>query len=100
MFRFVHYARYGQSLDLRGKDLISLLDAPKAKVQKVIPDLKETSAMKKRLMLKSRVRAPNTGEIGDELHEFLDAHQDEFQLKQILFKKGRVMELVMKTGIE
>ena len=95
MFRIVHYAKYDAPLDLRGKDLIGLLDAPKTRAQAVIPDLKETSAMKKRLMLKSKVRAPNTGEIADELHEFLNAHQGEFQLQRILFKKGRVMEFVM-----
>jgi hypothetical protein len=100
MLRIVYYTRYDDPLDLRGKDLISLLDAPKAKAQAVIVALKETSAMKRRLMLKSKVRAPNTGEIADELHEFLDAYQGEFQLKQILFKKGRVMELVMKGGGE
>ena len=96
MLRSYTYAKYTEEMDFLGKDLISLVDGPKAKVKAVIPALREDSEMKRRLGFTRKLQTFNTGEIADEVHEFLNATQGTSRLIHIFFKKGRVIELGIK----
>ena len=79
-------------MDFTGRDLIGLLDAPKAVVQQMIPILLEDQEMRRRWAFTRKLRTFNTGEIADEIHEFHNATQGNFRLTHILFKKGRVIQ--------
>ena len=70
MIRSYLLAKYTDKLDLSDIDLISLSGAPKDAVMAVIPILRDTTDMSRRWGFTSKLRAFNTGEIADEVHEF------------------------------
>ena len=43
------YTKYDEKMDFLGKNLIGLIDAPKAKVKAMIPVLRDASEMEQRL---------------------------------------------------
>lgn len=96
MVRSYLHAQYSEEMDFLGKNLIGLTDAPKAAVKTMIPSLREDSEMRRRWGFTRKLQTYNTGEIADEVHEFLNATQGEFRLTRVLFKKGRVIELCIK----
>ena len=97
MLRSYLYADYSEPMDFTGKNLIGLTDAPKSAVRELIPELREDSEMRRRWGFARKLTTFNTGEVGDEVHEFHSATQGEFRLTRILFKKGRVIELCIKS---
>jgi hypothetical protein len=98
MIRSYLHATYSDQMDFTGKDLVSLTDKPKETVRALIPHLKDAREMKRRWTLTRKLRTFNTGEIADEVHEFLDATMGRFRLKRISLKRGRVIELSLKPG--
>jgi hypothetical protein len=68
----VAYQRYDQPLDLTGKDEMSLLNAPKAKVAALVGPLAAKSEMPM-AQHPTRELTSMTGEIADEVHEFPNA---------------------------
>jgi hypothetical protein len=94
------HATYAEKLDLTGKDLVSLTDRPKEAVRALIPRLKDRREMKRRWTLTGKLRTFNTGEIADEVHEFLNTTTARFRLRRISLKQGRVIELTIKPGTD
>jgi hypothetical protein len=95
MIRLYRYARYRDRLELSGGDLTALSGQPKAMAGSLIPALRETSAMSRRVGLVRTLRAMN-GEIADEVHEFEDVRHGAFRLKRLLLRGGRVIELMYR----
>ena len=79
-------------MDFTGKNLIGLSGVRRDKVRALIPSFSDPSAMRKRWTFTTRLRAYN-GELADEVHEFLNAKQGEYNLKKILLRDGKVIEL-------
>jgi hypothetical protein len=100
MIRSYLHALYTEDLDFTGKNLISLLDAPKQKVKAIITILRDGHQMAKRWTWTRRLRTHDTGEVADEIHEFLNASQGRFRVKQISFKDRRAIEIVMSPKTE
>ena len=75
MLRAYLYFDYSEPMDFTGKNLIGLVDVPKAVVRELIPELREDSEMRKRWGFTRELRTFNTGEIADEVHEFQNATQ-------------------------
>jgi hypothetical protein len=98
MIRSYLHAVYSGEMDFTGKDLVSLTDQPKEAVKALIPCLKDAQELKRRWTLTRKLRTFNTGEIADEVHEFLNAKMGRFRLRRISFKDGRVIELNLKSG--
>src|SRR5262247_266047 len=96
MVRAYLHTQYAEPMDFTGKNLIGLTDAPKDEVRAIIPAFRDASEMQKRWGFTSKLRTFNTGEIADEVHEFLNASQAGLKLTRILLKKGRVIELSIK----
>jgi hypothetical protein len=92
MIRIIRFAKYHRSMDFTGVDLVSLGGIAREKAKATIPALKDPAVMKKRWSLTSNLRAMN-GEIADEVHEFVNATQGTFRLKQVLLRDGRIIEL-------
>jgi hypothetical protein len=92
MIRMIRFTRYDAAMDLSGLDLISLAGASRQGVRVLVPAFRESTTMKKRWSFTRNLRAMN-GEIADEVHEFLNATQGNFKLKQVLLRDGRVIEL-------
>ena len=90
------YTEYAEEMDFLGKNLIGLTDATKAEVKALIPVLRDDSEMQRCSGPASKLQTFSTGEIADEVHEFLNATQGTSKLIRILFKKGRVIELCIK----
>ncbi len=90
------YARYPERVDLTGQNLIRLLDAPRQSLQAAIPTLRDISAMLKTHGSAEAVRTNDTGEIADEVHEFVDGWFAGFKLTRIMLKRGRVIEIDVK----
>jgi hypothetical protein len=96
MIRSYLHAEYRDEMDFTGNNLVSLTDAPKGAVKALIPVLRDAPEMRRRWGFTRKLRTFNTGEIADEVHEFLNATQGDFRLKRIFLKKGRVIELCIK----
>jgi hypothetical protein len=96
MIRSYRYSRYEDEIDLMGKDLISLTDAPREAVKSVIPFLRDPREMRRRWAFTRKLLTYSTGEIADEVHEFLNATQGSSRLKSVFLRKGRVIQLTMK----
>jgi hypothetical protein len=100
MIRSYLHARYAENLDFTGKNLISLLDSPKQKVKAIIPVLMDAPDMTRRWTWTRKLRARDTGDVADEIHEFLNARQGRFRLRQISFKDRCVIQIVMAPEIK
>ena len=70
--RRVHHREYSEAFDLTGKDLISLLDRPKAEVAALIGVIHAKDAMTT-VDLPVESVTSMTGEIADEVHEWPQA---------------------------
>jgi hypothetical protein len=90
------YAKYDEKMDFLGKNLIGLLDAPKAKVKTMIPVLRDESEMEQRSGSAQELQ-DHLGDIADEVHEFLNATQGTSRLLRIRLKQGRVIDLSIKS---
>jgi hypothetical protein len=66
------YANYDEQMDFLGKNLIGLIDAPKAEVKAMIPVLRDESEMEQRSGSAQELQ-DSLGDIADEVHEFLNA---------------------------
>lgn len=92
MLRIYRYARYEDHLDITGQDVLSLSGQPKEMAQSLLPMLRQTSAMSKRLGV-ARVLRTGSGEVADEIHEFDNVRQGKFKLNRLLVREGRVIEI-------
>jgi hypothetical protein len=82
-------------MDFLGKNLIGLVDAPRAKVKAMIPVLRDLSAMEQRSGTAQELQ-DHYGDIADEVHEFLNATQGTGRLLRIRLKEGRVIDMSLK----
>jgi len=90
------YAKYDEKMDFLGKNLIGLIDAPKAKVKAMIPVLRDDSEMEQRSGSAQELQDYH-GDIADEVHEFLNATQGTSRLLRIRLKGGRVIDMSIKS---
>lgn len=85
---------YEQRLDFAGKDLLSLTGAAREEAKRLIPCLVEPPAMGSATATEESLTAYN-GELADEVHEFRDAKQGNLQLRKLMLKAGRVVEVTI-----
>jgi hypothetical protein len=94
MYSYLH-AEYAEPVDMTGNDLIMLLDAPKEALRKSIPTLRDTSAMTTRQGTAPEVTTRDTGEIADEIHDFLNGRFADYKLERIMLKRGRIISIII-----
>jgi len=97
-WRMVHFREYAETMDLTGKDLISLLDRPKDEVALLTGRMADITQMTEEDLPGDYVTTM-TGEIADEIHEWPNATLGEnFSHLVCKFRGGRLIQLVWKTN--
>ena len=65
-------------------------------MQAAIPTLRDPSAMTRTQGTAEAVTTHDTGEIADEIHEFVDGWFGEFKMSRIMLRRGRVIQIDVK----
>jgi hypothetical protein len=92
MIRTYRFTQYEEPIDITGKDLISQSGGSRRKLKALVPILRDPVEMERRWSFTKKLRT-STGEVADEIHEFLNARLGEFRLRQIWLRQGSVIEL-------
>jgi len=92
----VHFREYNESLDMLGKDLISMLARSREHASKLVGNIVDKSEMRMEELPGEYVTA-TTGEVADEVHEWPNASLGtEFHHLVLKFGEGRLVEFVWK----
>ena len=95
MHSYLH-AQYAEPVDMTGNDMIGLLDRPREALLKAIPTLRDPSSMTSREGTAAEVTTRDTGEIADEIHDFLNGRFADYKLERIMLKRGRVISIAIR----
>lgn len=91
----VRYMRYAKKIDLAGQNIIALSGATRDEARRLIPFLVDRDRMKEVLVSESEATATMISEVADEIHEFTFATQGGMEIRRLLFKDERVIEVTL-----
>jgi hypothetical protein len=91
----VRYMRYADKIDLAGQNIIGLSGATRDDARRLIPFLVDRDQMQEKVVPESEATATMISEIADEIHDFTRATQGGTKIRRLLFKDGRVIELML-----